>query len=291
MKLKAISLLIIVSVFVSGVFINAYADEQYDFTIFDGLNILQHIAGMEELTPEQNALYDFFGTGNIDIFNFVEILKYLLGMDNEVGNPPKLIPEQWEDPRTAVDPGRPTKQRDSVPFGDVITAGHLRQMGWVESALTPTLLNDLNKTLKTFNITTVNRVRHFISQCSHESGMGRWTRELASGMDYEFREDLGNILPGDGPRYKGAGYLQMTGRWNYQQFANYIGDQRVMEGVDYVAAYYPWLSAGFWWQNAKMNAFLDTNPTVEQVTRRVNGGYNGLAERQRLYDLAVLVFR
>jgi putative chitinase len=148
---------------------------------------------------------------------------------------------------------------------------------------------ELNKCLTTFHITTPVRIRHFLAQTAHESGGGRYTKELASGWDYEGRTDLGNTQPGDGPKYKGAGYIQMTGRANYQDFANYIHDPRVMEGVDYVAGHYPFSSAGFWWMNNRMNELCDTNPTVAQVTKRVNGGYNGLSDREMYYDRTLKV--
>ena len=109
--------------------------------------------------------------------------------------------------------------------------------------------------------------------------------ELASGEAYENRVDLGNSQPGDGPRYKGGGALQMTGRHNYQAFADYIGDQKVMEGCDYVANVYPFSSAGFWWHNNKMNSLCDQDPSVEQVTRIVNGGYNGLEDRKHYFAI------
>ncbi|MER2120854.1 MAG: endopeptidase, partial [Solibacillus sp.] len=141
-------------------------------------------------------------------------------------------------------------------------------------------------------ITTNSRARHFISQCSHESGAGRWTKELASGEAYEGRADLGNTQPGDGPKYKGGGYIQLTGRYNYTKFSQAIGDQEVVnQGVNYVAANYPWTSAGFWWDNNKMNALCDTNPTVEAVTKRVNGGYNGLEDRRMYYNRCIQVFK
>lgn len=70
-------------------------------------------------------------------------------------------------------------------------------------------------------------------------------------------------------------------------FATYIQDDRVMEGVDYVAEHYPFTSAGFWWYNNKMNQLCDTNPSVEQVTLKVNGGYNGLDDRKKYYARAV----
>ncbi|MGT2866332.1 LysM peptidoglycan-binding domain-containing protein [Streptococcus fryi] len=172
--------------------------------------------------------------------------------------------------------------------GYLVTAEQLRQIGW--TVVNTSMINDLNNCLRRYNITTLSRIRHFISQCSHESGGGKWTMELASGEAYNGRSDLGNTYPGDGPKYKGGGYIQLTGRYNYTQFANAIGDQRIVnEGVSYVASHYPWTSAGFWWHKNGMNSLCDTNPTVEQVTRRVNGGYNGLADRKYWYGRCVAV--
>ena len=145
-------------------------------------------------------------------------------------------------------------------------------------------VSELQNCLVKFEINTLPRIRHFMAQISHESGAGRYTEEIASGDAYEWREDLGNNQRGDGRRFKGAGYIQLTGRANYQAFANYMKDPRIMEGVSYVSMRYPFTSAGFWWHRNGMNALCDTNPTVEQVTRRVNGGYNGLADRKMYYD-------
>jgi putative chitinase len=111
--------------------------------------------------------------------------------------------------------------------------------------------------------------------------------EIHDGSNYEGRKDLGNTRPGDGKKFRGVDALQMTGRANYQAFANYIGDQRVMEGWRYVSEKYLFLPSGFWWQNNKMNELCDRGATVEQVTRRVNGGTNGLAERKRYYERAL----
>lgn len=155
--------------------------------------------------------------------------------------------------------------------------------GCSENDIKDSEVDEMNSGLNLFQINTTLRIRHFLAQISHESGGGRYKKELASGSDYEGRSDLGNTHPGDGPKYKGAGYIQMTGRSNYQAFANYIKDPKVMDGVSYVAQKYPMTSAGFWWHNADMNALCDSNPTVEQVTRRVNGGYNGLEERKMYF--------
>lgn len=157
-------------------------------------------------------------------------------------------------------------------------------------SLSESQLTDLNDCLDRFQINTNARIRHFLSQTAHESGGLRWIKELASGQAYEGRKDLGNTQRGDGKRFKGAGVIQLTGRSNYQAFANYIGDQNVMSGYDYVAQKYPFTSAGFWWHNNKMNDLCDRGASVREVTRRVNGGYNGLADRQNYYVRASKVF-
>lgn len=151
------------------------------------------------------------------------------------------------------------------------------------SDITDAEISDLNICLNGFQITNHSRLCHFLSQTAHECGRGKWMEELASGKDYEFRADLGNVSLGDGPRYKGAGVIQLTGRYNYQQLSNFLEDPRVMEGVSYVSVNLPFTSAGFWWRNNKMNELCDRKPSVEEVTLRVNGGTNGLADRQQLY--------
>ena len=151
-------------------------------------------------------------------------------------------------------------------------------------------LTDLNSCLNRYKITTAPRLRHFLSQIAHESGGLVYTEEIADGWDYEGRDDLGNVNAGDGPKYKGAGVIQLTGRANYQAFSNAIGDARVMEGVTYVASKYPFTSAGFLWHNNNMNSLCDRGGSVEDVTLRVNGGYNGLDDRQHYYNKACGLF-
>jgi predicted chitinase len=149
-------------------------------------------------------------------------------------------------------------------------------------------IDELNRCLHDFEITTPERIRHFLSQTGHESGGGKWKVELSDGWYLEGRTDIGNTEPGDGPKYKGAGYLQMTGRFNYQRFADDIDDQGVMQGCQFVADHYPFTSAGFWWVDNNMNDLCDTDPSVDQVTLKVNGGYNGLADRKDYYGRATL---
>lgn len=156
--------------------------------------------------------------------------------------------------------------------------------------ITDEQLADLNACLNRFEINTHPRMRHFLSQTAHESGGLQFVKEIASGKEYEGRKDLGNIHPGDGPKYKGAGVIQLTGRSNYQAFANYIHDSHVMDGVDYVSTKYPFTSAGFWWHNNNMNVLCDRGATVEEITRRVNGGLNGLSDREAYYAKALKIF-
>lgn len=148
---------------------------------------------------------------------------------------------------------------------------------------------DLNDCLIKFHINTAPRVRHFLSQCAHESAGLKYTKEIASGRAYNGRKDLGNIHPGDGPRFKGAGVIQLTGRYNYTAFSNFMKDPDIMAGVEYVAAKYPFMSAGFWWYMNKMNARCDAGATVKEITRKVNGGYNGLNDRIKYYNRCVQV--
>jgi putative chitinase len=158
----------------------------------------------------------------------------------------------------------------------------LETFGWKK--ISEAVVADLNVTLDMYEITTYERIAHFMSQTAHESGLGNYTKEIGSGISYEGRMDLGNTQQGDGPRFKGAGYIQLTGRVNYQAFSDAMGDPRIMEGVDYVSVAYPWSSAGFWWNKAGMNRYIDGGYTVEQVTKRVNGGYNGLVHRKEMYE-------
>ena len=182
----------------------------------------------------------------------------------------------------------PVTPSDPIEVKQIVTASQMEQMGWTNYNL-----DDLNACLTRFEINTPARIRHFISQCSHESLCGRYTKELG-GQDYcsqyEGRKDLGNTEPGDGCRFKGAGYIQLTGRYNYQQFANFIGDQGVMNGVDYVATNYPWTSAGYYWYKHNINKKCDSGASVDTITLAVNGGTNGLESRRSYYNKACTIF-
>lgn len=137
----------------------------------------------------------------------------------------------------------------------------------------------LASTLDFYEISTRLRIAHFLGQTCHESAGFRTTEEFASGENYEGRADLGNNRPGDGVRYKGRGLLQLTGRANYRTFGELLGVD--LENKPERAAE-PVLSlkiACEFWKKKHLNQFCDADDIVE-LTRRINGGKNGLPERR-----------
>lgn len=132
-----------------------------------------------------------------------------------------------------------------------------------------------------FNITTPLRLAHFLAQCAHESGNFKFITEFASGAAYEGRKDLGNTQPGDGVRFKGRGFIQLTGRANYTKFSTFCNEDCVAN-PELVANKYPMMSAAYFFNNNGLWAVCDRgddDATVTAVTKRVNGGTNGLADR------------
>ena len=152
-------------------------------------------------------------------------------------------------------------------------------------------LDGLNGAMTTYSITTPLRRAHFLAQVAHESGGLRWNEELASGAAYEGRADLGNTQPGDGPRFKGRGLIQLTGRFNYRQYTQHrhsLGDAGVdFEETPTLVAEPPYAAdvAGWYWDNRDINDAADADDEV-RVTRLINGGTRGLDDRRRLLGLA-----
>jgi len=114
--------------------------------------------------------------------------------------------------------------------------------------------------------------------------------EIASGQAYEGRKDLGNTEPGDGKRYKGRGPIQLTGRASYRKAGEALGLE--LEQNPEMAAR-PEIGcqvAGWFWQTRKLNALADTDD-FQQITRRINGGLNGLPQREAYYRKASEVLK
>lgn len=151
------------------------------------------------------------------------------------------------------------------------------------------LLPHLNTTLERYNITTPLRKAHFLAQVGHESDGFNTNEEYASGADYEWRRDLGNTQAGDGVRFKGRGLIQVTGRANYEECGRALGVDLIRNPQrlgDYDLAC---LSAGWFWSTRNLNPHADRDDVV-RITRIINGGENGLADRRNYLARAKRVF-
>lgn len=167
-------------------------------------------------------------------------------------------------------------------------------------------------TMKTFNIHTPLRLAHFLAQCGHESAGFKATEENLNYSDkalravfgkyftsdelaqeyarqpekianrvYANRMDNGDEESGDGWKYRGRGYIQLTGKHNYSKFNEVVEDD-VVETPELVKDKYPLLSAAWFWSSNGLNRLADggsDEETVTKITKRVNGGTIGLEDR------------
>ena len=142
-----------------------------------------------------------------------------------------------------------------------------------------------------FDINTPARQAAFLAQLGHESGRLIYVREIWNPAQclwqgrYEGRADLGNTQPGDGAKFKGRGLIQITGRANYRDCGKALGldletSPALLEQSDNAA-----LSAGWFWSTHGCNELADAGQ-FEKITRRINGGLNGQADRLALWDFA-----
>lgn len=153
-----------------------------------------------------------------------------------------------------------------------------------------------NKALLEAECTNVRRAAQFIAQIGHESGGLYWMEEAGTGDDYNGRADLGNIHPGDGPRYKGRGPIQITGRSNYRTLSRWAHSKGLVPTSSFFEDEphrlsepdYGFLGAVWYWTVARprINQMADNSDTVG-VTRAVNGGTNGLQDRHNRYQHAL----
>ncbi|GAB7079318.1 glycoside hydrolase family 19 protein [Megalodesulfovibrio paquesii] len=143
------------------------------------------------------------------------------------------------------------------------------------------------------NIDSPLRQAHFLAQVGHESAELRHREELASGREYEGRLQLGNTERGDGPRFKGRGLIQLTGRANYAAYGRSLGRERDLLEQPECVAREPELCvdvAGWFWETRGLNALADADD-LARVTRRINGGLHGLEDRSRLLRRAKAALR
>lgn len=149
-----------------------------------------------------------------------------------------------------------------------------------KDAIISALVEPLNEHLPKYGVDTHLRVTHFLSQASHETAGFKTLEEYASGQAYEARKDLGNTQPGDGKKYKGRGIFQLTGRANYNTFGKKIGKD--LEGNPHLAgdAETSVLIALEYWNNKKLSLLADKDD-VTAITKKINGGLNGIEDRKK----------
>ena len=150
----------------------------------------------------------------------------------------------------------------------------------------------LNAAMGKYGIVTRLRISAFIAQVGHESGQLRWVREIwgptTQQAGYEGRADLGNTVAGDGSKYRGRGLIQITGRANYKACGDALGLDLINQPALLEQPQYAAMSAAWFWVTRDLNTLAD-NGDFLKITRRINGGTNGLADRQALYEKALKV--
>lgn len=193
-----------------------------------------------------------------------------------------------------------------------MTLGQVKEASCAPTSCAEKFLPYINDTCNRFAINTPARQLCFLAQVGHESGGLFFTEELASGDAYEGRKNLGNTQPGDGRRFKGRGLIQITGRANYKSIGASLGvdfekTPSLLGGKNIHACTtdqlkYAALSAGWYWNSRKLNDLADkidvnkpvdegTNlETFKEITRKINGGFNGLPDRLNRYKIGVKFF-
>ena len=184
-----------------------------------------------------------------------------------------------------------------------ITPAQLQRIMGIQPALAARWAPYIARALALSDCTTTARHAAWLAQVGHESGCLRYTRELWGPTPQQLRYEtgttlakrLGNTQPGDGKRYMGRGLIQTTGRANYRQCAERMAGlvasgtnvpdfeehPHLLERPDWAA-----LSAALYWRTRNLNRWADSGDFAE-LTRRINGGYNGLAHRQHLHVAAL----
>lgn len=178
------------------------------------------------------------------------------------------------------------------PTNEIITPEVMQKLtGYAANKFDATFCGDFNKLLMNTGFDKhIEAVAMLTANLMHETANFVYMEEIADGWAYEGRTDLGNTQPGDGPKYKGAGVLQLTGRYNYSRAAAELNDPLVLSrGCKYVASHYPFRSAQRW---IKDNNLLSVclNQGFDSCCRRINGGWNGYDDRLAKYGICKKVF-
>ena len=190
----------------------------------------------------------------------------------------------------------------------IISKEHLETIAGQKTKLMSILPEWINKICPEFEIDTPREYAHFLAQACHETDHFRTLEEYASGKAYEGRKDLGNVIIGDGVRFKGRGIFQTTGRANYKQLGVkkgnpdlFLKNPELLEQPEYAV----WSACVFWKSRNLIDASNNDDsvllskkykgqiikvPPVEYISITINGGRNGLEERKKFYERAKKIF-
>ena len=177
---------------------------------------------------------------------------------------------------------------------NTLTAEQLRAIMPSANAHTvDTYLPHLNAVLVEFGINKPVRIAVFVAQIAHETGQLHWLCEVWGPTKAQLRYDppsnlaksLGNTKPGDGKKYQGRGALQITGKYNYRSYGKWLKIPLEEQPELAELPEYAFLIAGTFWHQNDLNTLADDGD-FKGITKRINGGYNGLAEREQYYTKA-----
>ena len=154
-------------------------------------------------------------------------------------------------------------------------------------------LPHLNTAMQTYGVNTMLRTAAFVAQLAHESAEFRFMEEIWGPIPAQTRYEppselakrLGNTQAGDGKRFKGRGPIQITGRFNYKKYGDLLGTDLVLQPDLAAQPAVAFSTAGLFWKTNGLNELADGEQFVT-ITKRINGGTNGLPDREKYYARA-----
>jgi len=171
----------------------------------------------------------------------------------------------------------------------IITPALLRAAVGCTADLADIYADHLSYACAMHDITSPARLAAFLAQVGHESGSFKHTSEIWGPTDaqktYEGRKSLGNTQIGDGYFFRGRGLIQCTGRANMAQMAEWLGLDLLSSPEQLEQPRWAALSAATWWARHGCNQLADSGD-FEALTRRINGGLNGIEDRRKRWERA-----
>lgn len=248
----------------------------------------------------------------------VKQLQKKLGLtdDGVFGRMTETKVKEWQKSNGLLDDGIVGQITWAKMFPLEIPANSLNLQN-LRSVIRDAVILEIPETAKRFNITTKLRLAHFLAQCAHESNLFslvyenlnydaqglmrvfpsyfptmalalqyQWKAELIAARVYGNRMGNGDEISKEGWLYRGRGYIQLTGKNNYRAFDAFVDDD-ILANPELVATKYPLMSAAWFFHVNSIWSLCDigaTETAVKRVTLAVNGGYNGLDDRQTKFN-------